>query len=734
MRKKILPVLLALTLGSLFVAFKTKERVGDDPKTKNEKILQKLGLILEREHYTPRNIDDSFSKQVLHRFVKGLDDDKTIFLQSDIDSFKKYDNRIDDEIHGDKLESFYAIKDAYTRRVNDASQYFTEILSKPFDFAKDEEIILDGEKVNYPKTEKEKKEVWYKRLKYLVLGKYVDLLEERKNDKNKKLTTTIADSTATSGKVMPEKFIYKADAILEREARDLVRKQIGRHFNALKENNTDDGLFSSFVKAITTEMDSGSDYFAPVDSHGGNEIITGKFYGLGVILKDVGSKIKIDILVTGRPGWRSGELELNDEIIKIGEGSAEPVDVTGYSLKDASKLIRGTELGSEVRLTIRKLDGRIKIVILKRGEIMGGDTFAKSAIIKGEHKIGYIFLPAFYLDFAKADGAKCSDDVAKEIVKLKAENVEGIVMDLRGNGGGSLPEVIKIASLFIQDGPVYQVRGRDEETPSVLGNLDKSVLYTGPLTVMVDEASAAVSEIFAAAIQDYKRGIIIGSTSTHGRGTVQSIIPLNPETENGALVQNAEDLGTVKLTFQKLYRINGGSTQLKGVTPDIVIPDRLEFYKTREKDNTTALGWDEIKKADYTPCVSLYNNQTVINTATAQVNASAVFNKIKTQVAWIDKQNAEQYPLSLIKYQKKQEQLKVANKELNRLCKLPKDLTVVNNQVDTTDFACDKDKIDRNKQWLNRLKGDVYIDETVKVMDNMINQANVGLKDSKIIK
>jgi len=734
MSKKFLPVLLVLTLGSLFVAFKTQGSSGDNPKTKNEKILRNVGLLLEQGHYSPRNIDDSFSKQVLNRFVKGLDDDKTIFLQSDIDSFKKYDNRIDDEIHGDKLESFYVINDSYTRRLNEASQYYTEILSKPFDFTKDEEIILDGEKVNYPKTEEEKKEVWYKRLKYLVLGKYADLLEEREIGKNKKPTAKTTDTTGTTGKVVPKKFVYKADSTLEREARDLVRKQIARYFITLKKHNTNDELFSNFVNAITTEMDPHSDYFAPVDSRGFNEMMSGKFYGIGAQLKDEESKIKISSLITGMPAWKSGELGLNDEIIKIGQGAAEPVDVTGYALTDAVKLIRGAELGSEVRLTIRKPDGRIKIVILKRGEIKLEDTFAKSAIIKGEHKIGYIYLPEFYMDFEKSNGAKCSDDVAKEIVKLKAENVEGIVMDLRGNGGGSLPEVVKMAGLFIEDGPICQVRGRDEKTPYVWRDRDKTVLYSGPLTVMVDEGSASASEIFAAAIQDYKRGIIIGSTSTYGKGTVQRTIPLNPEAENPVLAKTSEDLGTVKLTLQKFYRINGGSTQLKGVTPDVVIPDRFEFYKSREKDNNTALGWDEIKKADYTPWVNLYNNQTVINTATAQVNASPVFNKMKTEIAWIDKQNDKQYPLSLVKYQKEQEQLKVAYKELDSLYKLPKDLTVVNNPVDTTNFSSDKDKADRNKQWLNRLKGDVYIDETVKVMDNMIDQANVALKDSKTIK
>ncbi|MDN3657117.1 carboxy terminal-processing peptidase [Ferruginibacter paludis] len=727
MSKKFLPVLLVLTVASLFVAFQTQGRGGgDNPKTKNEKILRNVGMLLEQGHYSPKNINDSFSKQVLNRFVKDLDEDKSIFLQSDIDSFSKFENRIDDEIHGAKLESFYAINDSYTRRLNQASQYFTDLLSKPFDFTKDENVLLDGDKLSYPKTEADKKEAWRKRLKYMVLSKYSDMLDDREANKNKK-PLFAADSAGALGKAAPKKFVYKADSTLEREARDMIRKQIDRYFTTLKTHNTNDELFSSFVNAITGEMDPHSNYFAPVDSRGFNEMMSGKFYGIGAQLKEEESKIKIASLITGMPAWKSGEIGVNDEVIKIGQGNAEPVDVTGYAVTDAVKLIRGSEAGTEVRLTVRKPDGSIKIVSLKRGEIKLEDTFAKSAIIKGEHKIGYIYLPEFYMDFEKPNGAKCSEDVAKEIVKLKAENVEGIVMDLRGNGGGSLPEVVKMAGLFIEDGPICQVRGRDEKQPYLWKDRDKSILYSGPLTVMVDEGSASASEIFAAAIQDYKRGIIIGSTSTYGKGTVQRTIPLNPEAENPAFAKNTEDLGTVKLTLQKFYRINGGATQLKGVTPDVVIPDRYEFFKSREKDNDAALNWDEINKADYHPWVSTYSSDAVINAAKDQVNTSSTFQSMKQQIEWIDKKNDKEVSLNLTKYKADLQQMKTAYKQLDSLYKLPKELTVLNNPADTTGLGTDKDRMDRNKQFLDRLKGDIYVDETVKVMNNMINQTNIAV-------
>ena len=726
MNKKFFPVLLVLTVACFFFAFSKSHSNTDNPKSRYEKILRNIGLILEEGHYSPRKIDDAFSKEVMNSFVKELDDDKTIFLQADIDSFQRFYNKIDDEIHGAKLESFYFISDSYSRRLNEASQFYTDVLKKPIDFTKDETVVMDGDKALYAKTNDGRKELWRKRVKYLVLNRYSDMLEEREKNKNRKITADTDSTTADAIK----KFVYKADSTLEREARDQVRKQLDRYFTTLKNHNTTDELFSSFVNAITGEMDPHTNYFAPVDSRGFNEMMSGRFYGIGAQLKEEESKIKVASLVSGGPAWKSGELGANDEILKIGQGTAEPIDVTGYAVSDAVKLIRGSEAGTEVRLTVRKPDGSVKVVILKRDEIKLDDTFAKSAIINGEHKIGYIYLPEFYMDFEHPDGPRCSDDVAKEIEKLKAENVEGIVMDLRGNGGGSLPEVVKMVGLFIEDGPVVQVKARGQEQPMQLKDRDKGVLYTGPLTVMVDEYSASASEIFAAAIQDYKRGIIIGSTSTYGKGTVQRTIPLTPS-EQGISFGNRqqEDLGTIKLTIQKFYRVNGGATQLKGVVPDVVIPDRYELSKTREKDNPSALAWDEISKADYQPWTSSYSTDAVISTANNQVNTSATFSTLRTKIEWINKENDKAYPLNLSKYQAEQKQLKVAYKSLDSLYKLPAELKVKATEADAVKLADNKEKTDKNKQFINKIKNDIYIDETVKVMNNMIYQNNLVLNN-----
>lgn len=711
MSRKFLPVILVLTGAGLFLAFQTQGSVdNDNPKSKYAKVLRYVGNLLEQGHYSPKKIDDAFSKEVLYKFTEELAD-KNIFLASDIESFKKFETKIDDEIHGADLESFYAINDLYLKRLNETSLLYQDILAKPFDFTKDETVLFDEKKMNYPKNEAERKDVWRKRLKYMVLSRYADMLTEREKNKDNK------------------DYKAKADSTMEREARDAVRKQIERYFITKKTHDTIEENFSTFVNVITGAMDPHTNYFPPIDKRSFDEGMKGSFFGIGAQLKEDDGKIKIASLITGMPAWKGGELRVDDEIIKIAQGKADPVDVTGYSVNDAIKLIRGSEKGSEVRLTVRRMDGSIKVISLIRDEIKLDDTFVKSAIINGDHKIGYIYLPEFYIDYDNPTGARCADDVAKEITKLKAENVEGIIMDLRGNGGGSLPEVIRMAGLFIEDGPVCIVKGRDER-PTQLRDKDKSVLYTGPLTVMVDEFSASASEIFAAAIQDYKRGIVLGSTSTYGKGTVQRNIPLNPETDNPLFVnKKSEDLGFVKLTLQKFYRISGGSTQLKGVIPDIILPDRNEYLKFREKDNTSALGWDEITKAEYKPWTSTVSNDAVVKYSYDQLSKNSTFSKIRSSVEWLQQYNEKEYSLNLTKYREEQKKLKETFKQLEDLYKLNKEMNVYNIPADTVVINAAKEKVDKNNKWLKSIRSDIYIDESVKVINNMITQSATAKRD-----
>ncbi|HNP54422.1 MAG TPA: tail-specific protease, partial [Ferruginibacter sp.] len=287
MSKRFIPVIILLTLGSLFIHFQTQGKNEsentDNPKVRFAKILKNVGILLEEGHFSPKKVDDLYSREVMKKFIGDLDDEKDIFLQSDIDGFKKYENRIDDEIHGADIESFFAVNEVYQKRFLEVSKYYTEILSKPFNFNIDERVMMDREKASHPKTEAERYDLWRKRLKYGVLSRYADLLEDREKNKDKK------------------DFVVKADSTLEREARDQVRKQIERYFNTRKNRETVDENFSTFVNAITSVMDPHTDYFPPIDLRAFNESMSGRFFGIGAQLKEDDGKIKIASLVSGGP-------------------------------------------------------------------------------------------------------------------------------------------------------------------------------------------------------------------------------------------------------------------------------------------------------------------------------------------------------------------------------------------------------------------------------------------------
>ncbi len=701
--RKGLLVLIAFAFGGLFIAF-TNSRGGEDGNNSLEqkkKLLSAIGILLEKQHYSPQNINDAFSKLVFNKFIDELDGEKNIFIQADIDAVKKYETTIDDEIHGADVQFAPALSKVYDLRINEVIALYKGVLTTPFDFTVNEQYEADSDKLKHPANEAERKDRWRKKMKYLTLERYADLVEQREKLANK-------DSA-------------KSDAALEKEARERVLKIMNRTFERIKTTFTEERRFSSFINTIANLMDPHTDYFPPVEKRAFDEQMSGRFYGIGAQLQEQDGVIKIASLVAGYPAWSSGEIEANDVIVKVAQGpKAEAVDITGYDVTEAVKLIRGNK-GTEVTLTMKKQSGSIKIVTLMRQEIVQDESYVRSAIInEGNKKIGYIYLPDFYADFERADGARCSEDVAKEIIKLKAEQIDGIVMDLRNNGGGSLYEVVQMVGLFIKSGPVVQVRDKEGKS-SVLSDNDPSVLYDGPLTVMVNGFSASASEIFAAAIQDYKRGIIIGSnSSTYGKGTVQRNVPLGKPID---LASGRTEYGAVKLTFQKFYRINGGSTQLKGVTPDVYMPDSYEFLKFREKDNVSALPWDEIKKADYQNfSTDDYLNNTIRNT-NSSLSTNTAFSIIKSNAMWLSENNSKPINLSLVKYQEQQRLVKSTVNQINQVSKLENEMNVTVTIADKGKYFsnADKAKGERYQAWLKIVKSDMYIKASAKVVTDLIS-------------
>jgi carboxyl-terminal processing protease len=705
---KRLPILLVMLAAGIFLAFKTMGKTSKiDPPTKYEKILQIVGEILTQGHYSPKQINDEFSKNVYAKYFEELDPEKDIFLKQDLVTLEGYSTKIDDEIKGAApVQFFLEAGKLFDKRAVEATGVYKEILSKPFDFTIDESILTNPKKLKFPSTEAERRDAWRKHLKYLTLQRFTDLQEARESNKGK------------------EGFVVKTDVELEKEARDKVRAAMDRTFERYRLKFNDDDKFDIFVNTITSMMDPYTEFFPPVDKRYFDEQLSGSFYGIGAQLGNDEGNIKITSILPGGPAQKSGEFEVGDVVVRVGQGKDSAVELSGFTVEDAVKIIRGQK-GTEVRLTLRKKDGSLKTVSLIRDKIVQDETYVRSAIVNnGTSKIGYIFLPEFYANFDDpSDPHRSAVDVAKEVTKLKQEKVDGIVIDLRNNGGGSLYDVVQIAGLFIDQGPVVQVRDREGQ-PQVMKDKDPGVLYDGPLAVMVNEFSASASEIFAAAIQDYGRGIIIGSTSTYGKGTVQRSIGLDPESN---FSNTNSSLGSLKLTLQKFYRISGGSTQLKGVVPDIVVPDYYEYLKLRERDNWNALPWDEVSKAQYKAWQSGYDLQTIKKLSASRISNDSVFKLIKEKTDLLAKEDDKEYPLQLDRFKQEQKVTRQAVKQIEQLIKItkPMDVSYLPQDKDRY-FSADKDKTQRYQQWLTNLGKDVYVDQAVKVIHDMVSQQNLA--------
>jgi carboxyl-terminal processing protease len=701
---KRLPLLLLMLSAGIFLTFRTLGTTGKaEPPTKYERILQSVGEMLKQGHYSPKDINDNFSKIVFKKFLEELDPEKNILMQEDFVALKRHETRVDDEIKGAPVEFFTDAAKIFNKRIEEVAKEYKDILSKPFDFTVDENYITDPKKVDFATGESQRREMWRKRLKYMVLDRYVELQDIQEKNKGK------------AG------FTAKSNTELEKEAREKVVKIMDRTFDRYRFKFNDDDKFSIYVNAITNMMDPYTEFFPPIDKRYFDEQLSGQFFGIGASLIYEEGNIKVGSLLTGSPAWKSEQVDAGDIIMKVAQGNEQPVELTGYTIEDAVKLIRGKK-GTEVKLTLKKKDGTLKTVSLIRDKIIQDETFARSTVVdEGTAKIGYIFLPEFYANFDDPTGSRSAVDVAKEVVKLKEQKVDGIVIDLRNNGGGSLYDVVQIAGLFIDQGPIVQVKDR-EGRPTVMRDKDGSVLYDGPLAVMVNEFSASASEIFAAAIQDYGRGVVIGSSSTYGKGTVQRSIGLDPEN----FLSNNSELGSLKLTLQKFYRINGGSTQLKGVVPDIVIPDKYEYLHFREKDNTNALPWDEITQAQYKKWEGGYDLQTIKNLSNARITNNPIFQGIKKNTQWLSEQNDKEYSLQIDKFKKEQQIIRVAARQVDSLEKLKQPLNISFLPQDSARMSGDKDKAERYNQWLKNLKSDIYLDQAIKVVSDIQSQRNLA--------
>jgi carboxyl-terminal processing protease len=696
---KRIPILILLLAGIGYLTLHAVGKTGPtDPPGRYEKIMVLVGRMLEEGHFSPQPINDSFSQKVFRRYLQELDPEKNMLLAVDVEKLKAYDKTIDDELKGATVVFFKKVAEVFTVRMQESAVLSKSLLAKPFDFTIREQAELDAEKLSFPVTADERMERWRLKLKYMTLERYADAIELRAKNKGQ------------------EGFVVKADSTLEREAREKVSKLMDRTFDRLRLKFDDNDKFNLLVNTITTSMDPHTEFMPPVDKRYFDEEMSGEFFGIGAMLQYDDGNIKITSVVAGSPASKSGQIQAGDIILKVGQAKEEPVDLTGFMTTDAVKLIRGKK-NTEVRLIIRKPAGDIKEVSMIREKIVQDEGYARSAVLQeGDAKIGYIYLPDFYANFDDPNGRRCFTDVAKELEKLKKEGISGIIIDLRNNGGGSLYDVVQMAGLFISEGPIVQVKDRDRQA-SVLSDRDRSVLYDGPLVVMVNEFSASASEIFAAAMQDYGRALVIGSSSTFGKGTVQRSIGLDPIY---GFSSTSDELGSVKLTLQKFYRITGASTQLKGVMADIVIPDNYEYMKLREKDTPEALPWDQISKANFITWTPGFDLEEVKAMSQKRLAQDSTFILIGQTARWLSEQNDKKYPLLLSEYQLEQEKVKASVKKLEKLQQLHQPLLVTPLKGEENKYAPDTAKQDRFNTWIGNLKKDLYLDQGVKVMKDIL--------------
>ncbi|MDI1354908.1 MAG: carboxy terminal-processing peptidase [bacterium] len=670
---------------------------------KNDVIFGLLFDSLKQLHYSPETLDDAFSEKVFDLYI-NTNFNKQFLVQSDIDALSKYKKDIDDEIATQRHDFYKATQDIVAKRIKEKEAWSREFLSRPMDYNVDEELELDLKKASYAKDETALKNEWRKWLKYQVILRLDEVMtKEEKPDTSAKNKDKLAQTPP----------IKKPFDSLEVEARRKTLKSQEDMFKRLYKISSRD-RFAEFANAVTGVYDPHTQYFAPRDKKRFDQGMSGQFEGIGARLQSKDGILKVSEIIVGSPSFKQGELKAGDDILKVAQGSAEAVDITNMDMEDAIELIKGKK-GTEVRLTVKKADNSIKIIPIIRDVVEIEETFAKSAVLDNKNKIGYIYLPSFYTDFSRTGAHHCSTDMRKEIEKLKKQHVKGLIIDLRDNGGGSLQEVVEMAGMFIPKGPVVQVRGKNNAV-NIMDDKNPEVVWDGPLAILINHSSASASEILAAAMQDYKRAVIMGTTS-FGKGTVQSFVDL----DNYLLPQfdTIKPIGSVKITQQKFYRINGGATQLKGVTPDIMLPDPYALLELGEKEYTNPMPWDEIGKASYTEFTTI-NYGSVDKNSSKRVSGSSQFALIEQQAKEIKlKKDDTKYSLKLDVFRAEQKQIREQNKKYEDLKKEIKGFSASLLDEDKLKEANDTSRLNREERWVKNVAKDVYIHEAANVINDL---------------
>lgn len=708
MKKKFAFVLLGLLVAVASCSFTNTSFETDD---KDKLLLELITFVLEKGHFDPKQVDDDFSVQVYDNFIEGLDPTKRYFLAEDINEFEQYKFQLDDQIMNKDITFFDLVYTRLQKRMANAQEIYKKVLAEEFNYELTESINVDYENQPYVATNADLKERWRKQLKYATLGTYDGKLE-REEEKKKE---------DASYSPLTKKEVEKA-------ARESTQTALEDFFDFVDDLQRKD-YYVQYINAIVEGFDPHTFYLAPEDKEKFDMNMSGKFEGIGARLQKKKDQTKIVEVISGGPVWRDQRIEVGDEILKVGQEGEQPVDIVGMRLEDAIKLIKGGK-GTIVNLTIKKVDGTTEVIDITRDVVLLEESYAKSAtVIKGDNKFGIIDLPKFYIDFKDYGERNAATDVAQEIERLKEEGAEGLILDLRDNGGGSLKTVIDMAGLFIKDGPIVQVRSSGERK-DIYDDTDPMIQWDGPLVILVNELSASASEILAAAMQDYKRAIVIGSKQTFGKGTVQNVIGLDN------IVRNNEfgELGALKLTTQKFYRINGGSTQLEGVKSDIVVPDRYSYIEIGERDQENPLPWDKISPADFVPWGEQIDFETTLQNSKTRLSQNPQIALIDTHAKWLKSQQDEVIvSLNYGDYKMEEEKTLQKIKEFDSLITYDSKMTFKSPQYEEGLFTEDVTLREKRDRWHKTLAKDVYVEEAINVLQDLKTNRGRKITANKLV-
>jgi len=679
----------------------------DTPSPEREKVLSKLiANWLANWHYSGKKIDDDFSAHSFAQYTKDLDAGKNFLIQADLDSLKGYTLKIDDDLLAGDFTLPRQGRQLLRQRVLQVQGFCREILSRPFDFSRDEQIELDAGKRETSRDLTQLRSWWQQWLKYLTLTQYLNLQKTAQKVPDEGAGAEKNGAPKSGGEFSPE---------LEAKARQAVEKSVQRFFGRLLQERSEE-MQSLFFNSLTAIFDPHTQYFPPRAKEDFDIEMSGTLEGIGALLGENDGFIKVFDVIPGSPAWIQNILKVEDVILKVGQGDEEPVDIVGMSVADAARLVRGKK-GSRVRLTVRKPDGRIMQLALVRNVVELQETYARSAVLaddKLKKKFGYIYLPRFYHDFNRAAGRNAGDDVQKEIRKLTAVGVEGMILDLRGNGGGALDDAVKLSGLFIEKGPVVQVKDR-HSAPQVYDDRDGDISYSGPLVVLVNSLSASASEIVAAALQDYQRAVIIGD-QTFGKGTVQVMLDLDRFL--AADMGRLRPLGAITLTVQKYYRITGASTQYHGVAPDIVLPDLYDYLDLSEKNQDNSLPWDTVSRLSFPPWKGPFPDLAELKKRSQQrLAANDRFREITENISRLKKQRQTTLvTLNIRKFQAEQEALFAAAERFSKKqVEFPNIRASLSEESAAGAPAVDPEK---RKEWLTGLRKDPVVEEAIQVLND----------------